>query len=99
MSKEDIKNSSRPFLYGIYKKYIERACENLGISQNNDIDQEVPLTEDDYPKEFTKISESKRSETANKWESDEDFLKQFSGFSSDKYENEQTFADHRIITV
>lgn len=80
MSKEDIMKSSRPFLYGIYKNYAKRACENLGISADKDIEKEQDnnqLKESDYPKEFFKISDMDRKNTMKQLQNDEEFMKQF----------------------
>lgn len=100
MSKQDIMNSSRPFLYGIYKNYAKRACENLGVSPDpNDEDSDTPLKESDYPKEFKKVSKEEREKLAKKYSSDEDFLSQFSGFKRDKFVNDNTFADKREIKL
>lgn len=72
MSKEDIMNSSRPFLYGIYNQYVHRACENLGVSPDGDKeeDNKTELKESDYPQNFTKIKDFK---------STRDFLSEFKG--------------------
>ncbi len=81
MSKQEILNSSRKFLYGIYKKYVDRACENLGVSpdSNSDSKDKVTLTDDDYPSEFKKFSQKEREKAIEEsGESDEDFLNKFS---------------------
>lgn len=78
MSKKDIMNSSRPFLYGIYKKYAKRACENLGVSPNDE-DEEIKETDNGYPTEFHKISDLDRIETMSNLTNDEDFMKRFGG--------------------
>lgn len=101
MSKSDIMNSSRPFLYGIYKQYGKRACENLGVSFN-DKDEDPSssaLKESDYPKEFKKLSAKDRDAFASKFESDEDFFSGFSDFKRNKFTNDKTFGDRREIEV
>lgn len=101
MSKTDIMNSSRPFLYGIYRSYAKRACENLGVSPDSE-DEDVnkaPLKESDYPKEFKKLSKKEREDFSDKFASDEDFLSAFSGFNKDKFTNQNTFADRRSIEL
>lgn len=88
MSKEEILHSSRPFLYGIYKQYGKRACENLGVSPDGkDKDEKSTLTEKDYPVEFKKISKRERAEAASKFESEKDFLSGFKDFDEQKYSN------------
>lgn len=62
MSKEEIMRSSRPFLYGIYKQYAKRACENLGVDPDKDKEdneKKFELKEADYPQNFTKIRDFK----------------------------------------
>lgn len=86
MSKSDILHSSRPFLYGIYKKYAKRACENLGVSpDSDDSGSNTTLTAKDYPVEFKKLSEVDRQKAASKFDSEESFLGDFQGFDADKY--------------
>lgn len=56
---------SRAFLHGIYRMYVKRACENLGVSSNreedDDIDgaegqvQQFGLSQSDYPTSFSKL--------------------------------------------
>lgn len=86
MSKEEIMNSSMPFLLGIFKQYSKRACENLGVSSDSD-DEEInntELKESDYPIEFRKLSADKEKELS-KYESADDFLKQFSEYNPTKF--------------
>lgn len=83
MSKESIMNSSRPFLYGVYRKYAKRACENLGISSDNDreeSDETIQLNEESYPTEFYKISDMDRVETMNALTNNADFMQQFGDY-------------------
>ena len=82
MSKESIMRSSRPFLYGIYRKYVRRACENLGVTPGGESSQEeqgtnVRLSDEDYPKEFHRITDVERKETMNSLTSDAEFMRQF----------------------
>lgn len=101
MSKSDIMNSSRPFLYGIFKQYAKRACENLGVSPEAKVDEnaDTPLKESDYPKEFKKLSAKDRDDFASKFGSDEDFFAGFSDFKRNKFTNDQTFGDRREIEI
>lgn len=80
MSKKDIMNSSRPFLYGIYKSYAKRACENLGVSSEIEKDEvkDTQLKDTDYPREFHKISDIDRKNTMSALADDKEFMKQFS---------------------
>lgn len=79
MSKQDILNSSRPFLYAIYKKYVNRACENLGVPVEKS--ESDTLTEQDYPSEFKKFSQKEREkEIEDSGISDADFLASFPEF-------------------
>lgn len=88
MSKQDILNSSRPFLCGIYKNYVKRACENLGVSPDGKKeDQDTPLTESDYPVEFKKLTKNERKEAAEQYADEREFLSGFSQFNQDKYKN------------
>ncbi len=83
MSKESIMNSSRPFLYGIYRKYAKRACENLGVSPGGEDEYEVgeeTLTEEDYPTEFHRISDTDRKQTMDSLTSDPEFMRQFGSY-------------------
>lgn len=100
MSKEDIRNSSRPFLYGVYKKYVKRACENLGVYSEPNDGSETQLKESDYPKEFKKLTKKERKDFSDQFSGDEDFLSGFSGlgFKRNKFVNEKTFADKRETT-
>ena len=80
MSKDEIMNSSMPFLIGIYKQYAKRACENLGVPLDGQEEEEVPtnqLRESDYPTEFRKLSQKERNKAISEYESTEDFMRQF----------------------
>lgn len=72
MSKDDILHSSRRFLYGIFKQYAKRACENLGVSPNDNKDEEQKkeFFEKDYPETFVKMKDFKNTK---------DFLSEFKG--------------------
>lgn len=85
MSKESILNSSRPFLYGIYRKYARRACENLGVSPDGEDEEGYEISsnqlrDEDYPKEFHKISDIDRKDTMSTLTSDPEFMKQFGSY-------------------
>ncbi len=76
MSKDEIKHSSRRFLFAIYQNYVKRACENLGVSA--DEEKQVDMSEDEYPSEFKKFSKKERDEYIDdSGMSDEEFLAQF----------------------
>lgn len=77
LSKEDIMNSSRPFLYEIYKQYGKRACENLGVSSEPKEDETAKVDVEDYPSMFKKLSAKDREDGLKEFESDEDFMKIF----------------------
>lgn len=80
MSKSDILNSSRKFLYAIYQQYVKRACENLGIPSEQKEDANG-LTESDYPEEFRKFTQKEREEKIEQSGiSDDEFLSKFKQF-------------------
>lgn len=79
MSKYEIMHSSMPFLYYIYKNYIDRACENLGVSNHSD-DDEDKTSDIEYPTEFYKISENDRKNTMTSLSNDDEFKKRFGAF-------------------
>lgn len=79
-------HSSRPFLYKLYSKYVRRACENLGVSpeeDNSDEEQTVMLKDEDYPSEFYRVTDIDRQETMNSLTSDPEFMRQFGSFLKD----------------
>lgn len=79
MSKYEILHSSRKFLYAIYFKYVNRACENLGVKVNEKEEDDNTLDENDYPEEFMRFSQKDRDRFVEEsGESNEDFLKKFS---------------------
>lgn len=86
---------------GLYNNYAKRACENLGVpyETKDESSEDTPLSESDYPKEFKKMTRKEREDFANRYDSDEDFLSQFSSFNKDKFVNEKTFADKREILL
>lgn len=64
MTKDEILRHSRAFLHGIYRMYVKRACENLGVSpdrEDDDIDDtknhasQYGLSAEDYPTSFGKL--------------------------------------------
>lgn len=72
-------HSSRAFIYAIYRNYVNRACENLGVSANGE--EETDLTEDDYPSEFKTFSKKEKKEyVENSGMTDEEYIAQFSDF-------------------
>lgn len=78
MTKNDIMNSSRPFLHGIYRMYAKRACENLGVSPKNEEETDADHDENGYPKEFQKLVPRHWKEAGLEFTSTKDFLSQFS---------------------
>lgn len=91
MSKDDILNSSREFLVGIYQKYVKRACENLGVSEDDgDVESNTPgkttLTDADYPKEFISFTQAQREkEIKESGITDEQFLSRFKEYQKPKH--------------
>ena len=76
MSKDEILHSSRRFLYAIYQNYVNRACENLGVPNKDEDDNE--LSESDYPSEFVSFTQAEREKAiAESGETDSDFLNKF----------------------
>ncbi len=87
MSKEEIMNSSRQFLYAIYGKYGKRACENLGVSPDGDKDgsgDDGPIKDSDYPSEFVRLTPKERKKAAEEFKDTADFMRQFGGFSAER---------------
>lgn len=83
MSKYEIMHSSRKFLVAIYQKYVKRACENLGVSDENSDNEDdaigkTKLTEEDYPKEFISYTQAQRErDIKESGMTDAQFLSQF----------------------
>lgn len=77
MSKEDIMNSSRKFIYALYSTYPNRACENLGVSNKQEEKKESTDT-NGYPSKFVSFSQEERKKyIAESGQTDEDFIAQF----------------------
>ena len=97
MSKQDIMNSSRPFLYGIYRNYVKRACENLGVSADGETDENG----DEYPKDFGKLTpdeKKKRDEYLGQFKDSNDFMSQFGGMIPQKmFKKQEESKDKEII--
>lgn len=71
---------SRSFLYAIYQKYPNRACENLGVSADGE-EEETDLSENDYPSEFKTFTKEEQEEyVRNSGMTDEEYLAQFQDF-------------------
>lgn len=68
-------------MYGIYRKYVDRACENLGVSGEENKDEKEYGTVSEYPIEFKKITPVERKKMREEFGSTEDFLSMFSGAS------------------
>lgn len=79
MSYQDILNSSRPYLNGIYQQYVRRACENLGVSPDGkENDSDTKLKDSDYPNEFVSFTQAQRQQIiAESGQTDEEFLSSF----------------------
>lgn len=80
MSKQEILNSSRPFLYELYKKYPQRACENLGVSPNDtdeDENNNFVLKESDYPADLMPVTTKDMRDSIEKLKENEEMMKQF----------------------
>ena len=76
MSKSDILNCSRRFINALYQQYINRACENLGVSPKENTGNQ--LQDSDYPSEFVSFSQAQREKYIEESGiSDEEFLKGF----------------------
>lgn len=84
MSRDEILNSSRRFLYALYKQYVKRACENLGVSPDGKNAEETELTKEDYPQQFKKLSPKERKKAHKEFSSNDDFMKLFSGMGITK---------------
>lgn len=82
LSKEEIMHSSRAFLNAVYRKYVRRACENLGVSGEPKAENETTESatgESDYPSQFRKMTPRERKQEIEEYTGTEDFLSQFSG--------------------
>lgn len=89
MSKNEIMTHSRAFLHGIYRMYVKRACENLGVSSNreedDDIDgterqvQQFGLSQSDYPTSFSKLPMRPNKPIDNDPDKTRAFLASFGG--------------------
>lgn len=90
MSKDDIMNSSRAFLHGVYRMYGKRACENLGVSPDETEDEQKGAQEE-YPTEFKKLSAKERKEATEEYASTKDFLSQFGQFNPSIYGDSSIF--------
>lgn len=103
MSKGEIMTHSRAFLHGIYRMYVKRACENLGVSPDReedsdiDIDNQVSqygLSESDYPASFSKLPPRERKQPVvnNDPNKTREFLASF-GSSAEMFKNVQIATD------
>lgn len=79
MSKYDILHSSRRFLYGIFKQYAKRACENLGVNPDKKDEEENTQNNTGYPSQFKKFTKKEREQKLKEIGSEENFMKMFSG--------------------
>lgn len=82
-------NHSRAFLHCIYRMYVKRACENLGVSSKSEEDDveneedsyfnEYELDNSDYPIEFTKLPPKPNKVIESSPEKTREFLSSFGG--------------------
>lgn len=79
MSKDEILHSSRRFLYGIFKQYAKRACENLGVNLDKKDEEETTQVDSGYPSQFKKFTKKERKQALEEIGSNENFMKMFSG--------------------
>lgn len=101
MSKSEIMTHSRAFLHGIYRMYVKRACENLGVSssgESDDIDeangqvQQCGLSESDYPTSFSKLPVRPNKPIDNDPDKTRAFLAGFGG-AAEVFKNVQVATD------
>ncbi len=92
MSHEEIMNHSRRFINALYKQYIQRACENLGVSPN---DEENPaeLSDNDYPEDFGKLQYISREQSKMATENPNDFMSLFGDMGMNKYDTSKILTD------
>lgn len=80
MSMEDINHRSRTHLFNLYQQYPRRACERLGVScdDEDDEDSNITLKDSDYPSEFKKPTQAEREKYIEESQiTDEEFLSNF----------------------
>lgn len=90
MSHEDILNHSRRFINALYKQYIQRACENLGVSSKENTEE---LSEEDYPDDFGERPSSWREQPRIEVENTQDFMALFDDMGMDKYDKDKIIVD------
>lgn len=90
MSHEEILSHSRPFINALYKQYIQRACENLGISPKDNPDE---LSEDDYPDNFGKLPGNRRREPTMTIDETKEFMAEFATMGMGKYNEDKIIFD------
>lgn len=89
MSKNEIMTHSRAFLHGIYRMYVKRACENLGVSSSREEDDDIDdsdtqfdkyrLDANDYPTSFLKMPMRHNRPANNEPDKTREFLASFGG--------------------
>lgn len=97
MSYDEIMERSRLFLYGIYRQYGKRACENLGVSSDKEKEEgfeKGPLEDSDYPSTFKRLTPRERKEAAAEFKDTEDFMRQFGGFSANQLDKSISVEKH-----
>lgn len=75
-------NSSRAFLHGIYRMYVQRACENLGVPSKGTAEEKEEDAQGGYPTEFKKLALRSKNQERDEYSSTEDFLRQIGEFDS-----------------
>lgn len=91
MSYDEIMHHSRRFLHALYKQYIKRACENLGVSPDGKDDPDE-LSEDDYPTDFGKLQPINRGQPKMEIPDDQ-LMDLFGDMGMDKYKNHKLLTD------
>lgn len=89
MSHEDILNHSRHFINTLYKQYVQRACENLGISSKENTEE---LSEEDYPTDFGQRPTNWR-ELPEGISNTKDFMSLFEGMGIEQYDKDNIIID------
>lgn len=81
---------SRRFINALYKQYIQRACENLGVSPKDNPDE---LSEEDYPDNFGELPAGFHKQPRMKIENNQEFMALFDDMGMDKYDKNRIIVD------
>lgn len=90
MTYDDIMNHSRRFINALYKQYIQRACENLGISPKDNPDE---LSEEDYPEDFGELPGGFHRQPKMEISETQDFMALFNDMGMNKYDKDKIIFD------